>query len=152
MSIVVWIFLCVWLLVLSGGAVAQQHVIVQLRRQLERKPWRGDRQTPVESSKKLICGCEHHFAFHDRRTGRCRYRVTRSEWNDVRHRHESIGSRICQCQGYTGTVPPRASDAVDGEVHGDVVVPLADGTTLAFPRSWSDATPGTEVVRWTPSP
>jgi hypothetical protein len=143
MEIIAWILGPLWAMVLSASTLALVRKNVEIERMLKRKPWLGTSHVVDESPRdRLKCGCNHHFAYHDRRTGRCEEQVGRSEFNQRQGRSETRYSR-CRCRGYTGVVPPRA-DRPD-----DITTRLADGTVL----NWSQPNPGagTEVVQWTPS-
>lgn len=143
MEVIAWILGPLWLMTLTTVTVLNARVTIELKSQLERKPWRIDGSRVVNESpeNRLKCGCGHHFAFHDRRNGRCEERTGRSEFNQRHGRSETI-YRQCRCRGYTGVVPPRA-DQPD-----DITTRLADGTVL----NWSQPNPGagTEVVQWVP--
>lgn len=141
------ITLAVWVLLLTVACVAQRQVLHEVRRTLARKPWLATPlSAPVQPDNTFKCGCGHHFAYHDRRNGKCKHADHVTRYDPTRDRSAYLGTRRCQCQGYTGTIPPVVSK-LDRD---DVVVPLADGTQLTFPRGWTDDA-NTEVVRWNPS-
>ena len=50
-------------------------------------------------SPKLICGCTHHLAFHDRKTGRC------NNYQPGVHEAKTGACIQCKCQQYTGPQP-----------------------------------------------
>jgi len=145
MEFIVWMLGPLWALVLSASVLAVVRKNIEIERTFKRKPWLDATRVVNESPEdRLKCGCGHHFAYHDRRTGRCDEQVGRSEYSQRQGRAETRYSR-CRCRGYTGVVPPRAGESTSD----DVTTRLLDGTELTFPRHWGQGT-GTEVVQWVP--
>lgn len=146
--VILLIFLFAWVMLHTVVSLAQQKLINELRQTLRHKPWITEpRATPIDSSDKFKCGCDHHFAYHDRRNGKCKHADHVTRYDRDRDRSAYLGTQHCRCQGYTGTIPPVVKELKQDD---DVVIPLADGTQLSFPRGWTDAH-DTEVVRWNPS-
>lgn len=55
---------------------------------------------PVEP----ICGCEHHYSFHDPKTGECHGTDRRAKYND-RGTYVGVHEIPCTCRHYTGPEP-----------------------------------------------
>lgn len=51
-----------------------------------------------------ICGCSHHRAVHDPKTGECRASVKQGRW-DKYGNHTGYNHVACACQGYVGPEP-----------------------------------------------
>ena len=52
-------------------------------------------KTPVQP----VCGCKHHYSFHDPKTGACHGRKLLGHW-DFKDHYES-----CTCRQYSGALP-----------------------------------------------
>jgi hypothetical protein len=78
--------------------------------------WARERRRDRANKDKPICGCTHHHAYHDPRTGICKGTVRRGKGLDdnltrIYSYHE------CNCQQYSGPMP-EIDYRIIGELYG----------------------------------
>ena len=61
--------------------------------------WFKGRRRPRKQAK-AVCGCKHHYSFHDPKTGKC-MKAINGYWNDQHRRIETT----CSCVKYYGPIP-----------------------------------------------
>ena len=91
----IW-WLLPFLMIFGGG------ICGFIKREFDR---RHERKLTKINGPRPICGCVHHFSFHNRETGRCMHPVrTAVEWDEY---GDAIRWEMqqCGCQRYVGPQP-----------------------------------------------
>lgn len=104
MSTIEWIVWCVLMFFLAGGSLSS--ISHALERRRERKS--EDERRRIEGPSP-ICGCDHHLAFHDEKSG-CQQKVkTTVAWRYDDFEDDPVETAwemmTCPCVRYTGPQP-----------------------------------------------
>lgn len=97
--------LVVGALIAAGGYAVGRFSSRRHIRNIQQVQQRVDREHTLDRGRnepKPLCGCGHHYVFHDRETKKCQTQVViPGRWTGS----QNSTYRQCMCQGYRGPLP-----------------------------------------------